>query len=115
MEVIYARCAGLDVHKKTVVGCVIHTKKNGHKAQEKRAFGTTTEELQELLARLLVALFSQQRRNERPLPGDAVRVDRQALAEIANGRIEVQLVDVDPAAQILGVEILRVDLQKLIE
>jgi transposase len=50
MEVIYARCAGLDVHKKTVVGCVIHTKKNGHKEQAKRTFGTTTEELQEMLA-----------------------------------------------------------------
>jgi transposase len=50
MEVIYARCAGLDVHKKTVVGCVIHTKKNGHKEQEKRTFGTTTEELLGLLA-----------------------------------------------------------------
>jgi transposase len=50
MEVIYARCAGLDVHKKTVVGCVIHTKKNGHKEQEKRTFGTTTEELVGLLA-----------------------------------------------------------------
>jgi hypothetical protein len=38
MEVIYARCAGLDVHKKTVVACVMHTKRNGHKEQES-AFG----------------------------------------------------------------------------
>jgi transposase len=49
MEVIYARCAGLDVHKKTVVGCVTHTKGNGQKEQETRTYGTTTEELQEML------------------------------------------------------------------
>jgi transposase len=50
MEVIYPRCAGLDVHKKTVVACAMHTKKNGHKEQETRTFGTTTGELQELRA-----------------------------------------------------------------
>jgi transposase len=50
MEVIYARCAGLDVHKKTVVACWMHTQANGHKEQEIRRFGTTTGELQELLA-----------------------------------------------------------------
>jgi transposase len=50
MEVIYARCAGLDVHKKSVVACWMHTQANGHKEQEIRRFGTTTGELQELLA-----------------------------------------------------------------
>jgi transposase len=50
MEVIYPRCAGLDVHKKTVVACVMHTKGNGRKKQETRTFGTTTGELLELLA-----------------------------------------------------------------
>jgi transposase len=50
MEVIYPRCAGLDVHKKTVTACVMHTRKNGRKKQEIRTFGTMTEDLQELLA-----------------------------------------------------------------
>jgi transposase len=50
MEVIYPCCAGLDVHKKTVVACVILTQKNGQKEQEKRTFGTTTGELLALLA-----------------------------------------------------------------
>jgi transposase len=49
MEVIYPRCAGLDVHKKTVVACCIHTQNNGHKEQETRTFGTTTRELLALL------------------------------------------------------------------
>jgi hypothetical protein len=50
MEVIYPRCAGLDVHKKTVVACWMHTQTDGHKVQETRTFGTTTGELQGLLA-----------------------------------------------------------------
>lgn len=49
MEVIYPRCAGLDVHKKTVVACVIITHKNGRKKVERRTFGTTTRELEGLL------------------------------------------------------------------
>jgi transposase len=40
MEVTYSRCAGLDVHKKTVVACVITPE-----AQETRTFGTMTTEL----------------------------------------------------------------------
>jgi len=49
MEVIYERCAGLDVHKKTVVACRMHSKGMGRKAQETRTFGTTTGELLALL------------------------------------------------------------------
>lgn len=40
MEVVHPRCAGLDVHKKTVVACVMVP---GHK--EVRTFGTVTDEL----------------------------------------------------------------------
>jgi len=49
MEVIYERCAGLDVHKKTVVACRVHSQERGRKAQETRTFGTTTAELLGLL------------------------------------------------------------------
>lgn len=49
MEVLYARCAGLDVHKKTVVACRIFTPESGRKQQEVRTFGTTTRELLTLL------------------------------------------------------------------
>jgi transposase len=45
MEVIHERCAGLDVHKKTVVVCQMHTRAHGRKEQETRTFGTTTVEL----------------------------------------------------------------------
>ena len=45
MEVVHARCAGLDVHKKSVYGCVIGCETNGQKRQEKRKFGSVTAEL----------------------------------------------------------------------
>src|SRR5437879_3854297 len=40
MDRLHERCAGLDVHKKTVVGCRIVEKQ-----REVRSFGTTTSEL----------------------------------------------------------------------
>ena len=44
MEVIYPRCAGLDVHKQTVVACV-RIAGDGAPLQEVRTFATTTSEL----------------------------------------------------------------------
>lgn len=45
METIYERCAGLDVHKKTVVACRMRTGGNGQAEQETQTFGTKTGEL----------------------------------------------------------------------
>ena len=47
MEVIHARCAGLDVHKRTVVACVRVAEGSGVR-HEVRTFGTTTAELEAL-------------------------------------------------------------------
>jgi transposase len=44
MEVLYPYCAGLDVHKDTVVACVRHMA-NGSVRREVRTFKTTTKEL----------------------------------------------------------------------
>jgi len=44
MEVLYTHCAGLDVHKDTVVACVRHMA-NGEVRREVRTFKTTTKEL----------------------------------------------------------------------
>ena len=46
MEVLFPRCAGLDVHKDTVVACVRCVSEPVHR--EVRTFGTTTSELVEL-------------------------------------------------------------------
>jgi transposase len=42
MQVVYARCCGLDVHKKTVVACVLRTNAQGQVQREVRTFGTMT-------------------------------------------------------------------------
>lgn len=50
MEVLYPRCAGLDVHKRTVVASVCHTDRRGHATFTQQTFGTTTPELLALQA-----------------------------------------------------------------
>src|SRR6266566_2480545 len=45
LRVIHERGAGLDIHKKTVVACVLVTKQDGQVQQEVRTFGTTTGEI----------------------------------------------------------------------
>ncbi len=45
MEVVHAQCAGLDVHKKSVVACRITPDAGGGWHKELRSFGTMTDEL----------------------------------------------------------------------
>jgi transposase len=45
MQVLYARCGGLDVHQKTVVACVMITQPNGKVDKSTRTFATTTAAL----------------------------------------------------------------------
>lgn len=49
MQVVYTHCAGLDVHKKTVVGCRNRPKGQREAEQEVKTFGTTTPDLLELV------------------------------------------------------------------
>ena len=45
MQVVYARCAGLDVHKKTESACVSVCEPEAAKRQQTRVFGTFTCDL----------------------------------------------------------------------
>jgi transposase len=45
MEVLYARCAGLDVHKKTVVACLLTPGPRGQALKTVRTFGTMTADI----------------------------------------------------------------------
>ena len=45
MQVVYAGCAGLDVHKKTVSACVSLWEAAGAKRQQTRVFRTFTQDL----------------------------------------------------------------------
>jgi transposase len=45
VDIIYNRCAGLDVHKKSVVACRVWRSDTGKRACEIERFGTTTSEI----------------------------------------------------------------------
>lgn len=49
MQVVYARCAGLDVHKKTVSACISVCEGKHGKQQQTRPFGTFTQDLLKLV------------------------------------------------------------------
>ena len=49
MRILYRRCAGLDVHKTSVMACVL-VQEGNRVAEEVRRFGTMTEDLRELAA-----------------------------------------------------------------
>jgi transposase len=48
MEVLHEHCAGLDVHKKTVVACVLHSAPGGTTLKETRSFSTMLPDLERL-------------------------------------------------------------------
>ena len=45
MEVLFERCAGIDVHKRTAVVCLVTPGERGRPLRQTRTFGTTTAEL----------------------------------------------------------------------
>jgi len=45
MDVVYPACCGVDVHKQTVVACLLRTDAGSRRTKEVRTFGTTTEAL----------------------------------------------------------------------
>jgi transposase len=45
MDVVYERCCGLDVHKKSVVACVLTRDSNGTVHTAVRTFSTMTADL----------------------------------------------------------------------
>ena len=48
MDVVFTRCAGLDVHKKSITACRMIPAPTGHEAEgimELRTFGTMTRDL----------------------------------------------------------------------
>src|SRR4051794_17407928 len=45
MELVYQCCCGLDVHKQTVVACLLRAGTDGRRRKELRTFGTMTDDL----------------------------------------------------------------------
>ena len=48
MELIYQRCCGLDVHKRSTQACVRRLREDGSIPQETRTFGTMTRDILEM-------------------------------------------------------------------
>src|SRR3989304_6217445 len=48
MEVVHERCCGLDIHKRTVVACLLRPGQGGQPEREVRSFSTMTRGLLEL-------------------------------------------------------------------
>ena len=48
MRIVYQRCCGLDVHKRTITGCLLVLESDGELHQEIRRFGTMTKDLLEM-------------------------------------------------------------------
>lgn len=59
MEVVTSRCAGLDVHKKTVVACVLVSEGTGRVRRQVKTFGTMTRDLEALSAWLAAEQVAQ--------------------------------------------------------
>ena len=45
MDVVHPRCCGMDVHKQTIVACVLISSPSGRPDKTVRSFGTLTDEL----------------------------------------------------------------------
>jgi transposase len=45
MNLVYERCAGIDVHKRTIVVCAIVPDAKGQRHKERRTFSTMTPDL----------------------------------------------------------------------
>lgn len=52
---VHRNCCGLDVHKETIAACLISESEDGTSSQQKRIFGTMTQQLRELAQWLVEA------------------------------------------------------------
>ena len=96
MDVVHARCCGLDVHKKSVVACVLITQPNGSVERHMRTFKTITADLLTLADWLSSLQVTQ-------VAMESTGVYWIALFEVLEERgCDVRLVDAHDARQVPG-------------
>ena len=95
MDVVYPHCAGLDVHKETLVVCVRHRQPNGTHRSEVRTFGTMTGDLKQLgdwLAQEGVTIAAM----------ESTGVYWKPIWNLLEGRLQLMLVNAQHVKQVPG-------------
>src|SRR6266487_3733595 len=86
MQIVYERCAGLDVHKKSVVACLITPAANGERRKERQTFSTMTPDLVRLREWLKDQQCSQ-------VAMESTGVFWRPIFNILEGHVEVMVVN----------------------
>jgi transposase len=95
LDVLHARCAGLDVHKKTVVACVRSVGPDGVVTREVRTFATMTADLLELADWLA-------ERQVRHVAMESTGVSWKPVWHLLEDRFELMLVNARHIKQVPG-------------
>ena len=95
METLYPSCAGLDVHKQTVVACVRRLDAKGKQSQQTRTFGAMTSDLLGLGAWL-----AEQRVTRVAM--ESTGVYWKAIWNLLEGQFQVLLVNAQHIKQVPG-------------
>jgi transposase len=86
MQIVYERCAGLDVHKKSVMACLITPAANGQRRKERQTFSTMTPDLVRLRQWLTQRQCSQ-------VAMESTGVFWRPIFNILEGHVEVMVVN----------------------
>jgi len=95
MQVVYERCCGVDVHKQTVVACVIISEAAGPARTETRTFATLTEELEALADWLSAQGVTQ-------VAMESTGVYWKPVFNVLDGRFEVLVVNAEHLKKLAG-------------
>jgi transposase len=86
MQIVYERCAGLDVHKKSVMACLITPAANGQRRKERQTFSPMTADLVRLREWLTEQQCSQ-------VAMESTGVFWRPIFNILEGHVEVMVVN----------------------
>jgi transposase len=95
VDILYARCAGLDVPKRTVVACARHLRADGQVESAVRSFGTMTADLLELADWLA-------ERGVTHVAMESTGVSWQPVWHLLEGRFELLLANAGRLKQVPG-------------
>jgi transposase len=95
MEVLYAVCCGLDVHKASVTACLRSPGDGSRRCQEVRTFGTTTRELLRLADWLTVARCTH-------VAMESTGIFWRPVYNLLEGRFELSLVNAQHVKMVPG-------------